>query len=196
MQSFITHLRTCILRGIFAIIPILLCVVALELLYHLIDRRIMAFLNQYVDIRQIPGLGLVILFLVLMMIGYTATNVFGRRILNIVDRLTARIPFVRQIYLLTRQISDVLGKKGGDVYKKTVLVNYPNANQWSIAFLVGKVRNQTTGQDWFKVYIPHAHPVIGFIYLVEEKSIIDPGWSVQDGFKMVITLGLVTPKLR
>ncbi len=194
MQNFFTHLRTNIFRGIFAIIPVLLCVIALELLYHLIDKRILAFLNQYIDTKHIPGLGLLILLFILFLIGYIVTNVMGRRILKMFDRITARIPFIREIYLLTRQISDVLGKKGGDVYKKTVLVNYPNANQWSIAFLAGKVKDQTSGKDWYKVYIPMAHPVIGFVYLAEEKSLIDPGWSVQDGFKMVISLGLIVPK--
>ncbi len=196
MQNFFLHIRTNIIRGMFAIIPLLLCFIVVKLLLHLIDHRVVVFLDQYFDVRQIPGLGIIILLFVLLFIGYVVTNVIGRRMLKIFDRITARIPFIRQIYLLARQISDILGKKGGDVYKKTVLVNYPNNKQYSIAFLAGKVMDKDSGQEWYKVYIPMAHPVIGFVYLAESKSVIDPGWSVQDGFKMVISLGLISPKFR
>ncbi len=194
IRSIWSHFKKYTLRGVLAFAPVILCVLVLLFLYHQIDKRIMSLLNQYIDTRHIPGLGILILLLLLLALGYVATNVIGRRLLKLVDKTTSRIPFIREIYRLTRQIGDILGKKGGDVYKKTVLVNYPNANQWSIAFLAGKVKDEISGKELFKLYIPMAHPVVGFVYLAEEKSIVDPGWSVQDGFKMVLTLGLVAPK--
>lgn len=195
MQNIFTHIRSNILRGLFAITPILLCVISVYLLQHFIDRRVMTFLNQYFDTRYIPGLGIVILLLMLLLIGYIVTNVIGRSLLKAIDDITSRIPVIKEIYILARQISDVLSKRDGNVYQKTVLVNYPNPDQWSIAFLAGKVKDNQTGKDVYKVYIPMAHPVIGFVYFAEEKSVVDPGWSVQDGFKMILTLGLVAPKL-
>ena len=196
MQNFLTHIRSNIIRGFIAIIPLLLCVIAIELLYHFIDKKIVTFINQFIDVSAIPGLGIIILLLILMMIGYLVTNVLGQRLFKMLDSLIMSIPFIREVYILARQISDILSKEGGDAYKKTVLINHPNVGQWSVGFLSGRVYDDNVGKDMFKVYVPMAHPAIGVVYVVEEKSIIDPGWSVQDGFKMVLTLGLVTPKFR
>jgi uncharacterized membrane protein len=73
-------------------------------------------------------------------------------------------------------------------------VNYPNANQWTIAFLTGRIKNEKTGDELLKIYVPMAHPVIGFVYLARESQVMDPGWSLQETFKMLVSVGIIAPK--
>ena len=193
MNKIFRHIRTCIIEGFFAAIPLILCVFAIGLLYHLIDKNIITFLDHYFDVHQIPGFGIFLLLLLLMFIGVVVSYTVGKQLLQLIEFILAHVPFINQIYALSKKVSDILGKDH-EVFKKTVLINYPNANQWTIALMVGKIKDLKTGENWFKVYVPMAHPLIGFVYLVKESQTLDPGWSAEEGFKMAVSLGLISPK--
>src|ERR1700679_3475957 len=98
MKNFFSHIRTYILRGLLAIIPLLLCFLAVKLLYVLIDKQVMTFLAHYFDIRQIPGLGILLLLVSLYVIGLIFSNVVGRQILSFIGNVTERIPIIKFIY--------------------------------------------------------------------------------------------------
>ena len=195
MNKFFQHIRMNVVRGLLAVIPLFLCTVAAILLYKLIDKRVMVFLDQYFDVHHIPGFGILLLLAFLFLIGLIVSNVVGRRLLQWIEYISARIPFVKQVYSVSKQIGDVLGStQGRDVFRKAVLVNYPNANQWTIALLTGRMKDKNTGEDWLKVYIPMTHPIIGFVYVVKEKQVLYPNWSVEEALKMVVSVGIIAPK--
>ena len=191
MQTFLQHIRTYIVRGILAIAPILLCTVAVAMLYKFINK----FLGQFFNVHQYPGLPVLILFLFLFVTGLIVSNVIGQQVLRLIERVSARIPLVNHIYGVSKEMSDVItSKPGGNVFEKAVLVNYPNANQWTVALVTGRVKDRNTGEDWLKVYIPMGHPFVGFVYVVKEQQTRDPGWSVEDALKTIISLGIITPE--
>src|ERR1700686_3800695 len=105
MKGFFDHIRSYILRGLLAIIPLLLCITAIRLLYILIDKQVMKFLAQYIDIRQIPGLGILLLLISLYIIGLIFSNVVGRQIFAFIGNVTERIPIIKFIYSIGKQIS-------------------------------------------------------------------------------------------
>ncbi len=184
----------CIIRGILAIIPLTFCAIAVALLYKLIDKRVIGFLDQFVGVRHIPGFGILLLLIFLFLIGLAVSSVFGRQTLGLIEYISTGIPGVKQIYSMSKQVSDALaGPQGKDIFKKAVLVNYPDADQWAVALVAGKTRDQNTGEDWLKVYVPMGHPLMGFMFLVQEKNVVDPGWSVEEALKMVVSFGLLTP---
>src|SRR6266850_8317266 len=96
-KNIIQHLRVFILRGLLAIIPLLLCALAVELLYNLIDKRILEFLSRYFEVRKIPGLGILLLLILLYVIGLAVSNFIGSRLLRIIESITQRIPFIKTI---------------------------------------------------------------------------------------------------
>src|SRR5271170_2656402 len=108
MKNFFIHIRMYMLRGLLAIIPLLLCITAIRLLYFLIDKQIMRFLAQYIDIRQIPGLGILLLLISLYFIGLIFSNVVGRQIFSFIGNITERIPIIKFVYSIGKQISDTL----------------------------------------------------------------------------------------
>jgi len=195
MKNIFRHIRLHIMRGFLAVIPMALCVIAVDLLYQLIDHRVMVFLQKFFDVRSIPGFGILLLLVFLFLIGVAASNVVGRQTLGLIEYVSTHIPVVKQVYGLSKQMGDVfLNAEDHSVFKKAVLVNLPNAGQRSVGFVTGQVKDQNTGEDWLKVYIPMAHPAIGFMFLVRETETADAGLSVEDAFKMVVSLGIITPK--
>ena len=79
MKHFIEHLRTFIFRGLLAVIPLLLCVFAVQLLYTLIDKRVLEFLSKFFEVRKIPGLGILLVLILLYFIGLVVSNIIGNQ---------------------------------------------------------------------------------------------------------------------
>ncbi len=196
MKNFFIHIRIYILRGLLAIIPLLLCITAIELLYRLIDKQVMRFLAQFIDIRQIPGLGILLLLITLYIIGLIFSNVLGRQIFKFMDNITERIPIIKFIYGVGKQISDTLSitDPQKQAFKKAVLIDSFSGKGWMIAFLIGTIKDQN-GEELFKVFVPTApHPLTGIIFIVKPSQTLDCGWTVEEALKMIVSVGIISPE--
>jgi uncharacterized membrane protein len=120
MNKFFSHIRTYIFRGFLAVIPMAFCAAAVMLLYHLIDKRILVFLDRFFDVRQIPGVGILLLLVLLYFVGLITSNVLGRQFLRGLEYLTTHIPLVKHIYGLSKQMGEALSKDE-NIFKKPVL---------------------------------------------------------------------------
>ncbi len=196
MKNFFIHLRIYIFRGFLAIIPIALCVFAVRLLYVLIDKRVMGFLNQYIAVRQVPGLGIFLLLASLYFIGVIVSNIAGRQILNLIEFITTRIPFIKMVYGVGKQLSDGLSLTEGEgkAFKKAVLVKLDNTNVWVPAFVNGSVMDRSSQQEMLLVFIPRVpNPATGYIVAVKPSQVIDPGWTREECLKVIMSAGIVAP---
>lgn len=196
MTKFLKHIEFCILRGAVASIPLFLCYLAITLLYNLVDRKAVAFLNRYVDVQMIPGLGLLLVLLILYLIGLIVGNIFGKSLLKGIEIITERIPVIKVIYGVGKQLSqslDVSNEKSG--FKKTVLVNLNQNNMLVPGFVTGVMIDESTGEEKTLVFLPTApSPTQGFVTAVSKGQIIDPGWTVEEGLKIVVSAGIIAPK--
>ena len=196
MKTFLIHVRMYILRGLLAIIPLLLCITAIRLLYLLIDKQVMKFLAQFIDISQIPGLGILLLLVTLYLIGMIFSNVLGRQIFRLIDNITERIPVIKFIYGIGKQISDTfaMADPQKQAFKKAVLVDSFNGNGWMVAFVIGNLKDQN-GNELLKVFVPTApHPLTGIIFIVKPSQVLDCGWTVEEALKMIVSVGIVSPE--
>jgi uncharacterized membrane protein len=195
MKKFFNHAGTYILRGFLAIIPLLLCITAVWLLYHFIDKQVMKFLSQFIDIRQIPGLGIVLLLVTLYFIGLIFSNVVGRQIFKFIGNITERIPIIKFIYGIGKQLSDTLSMTDPQkqAFKKAILVNTFNDNGWMLGFVTGSIKDQN-GAELLKVFVPSApHPLTGIIFIVKPSQTLECGWTVEEALKMVVSIGIISP---
>ena len=196
MKGFFSHTRTYILRGLLAIIPLLLCFVAIKLLYELIDKQVEKFLEHFIDIRQIPGLGILLLLMTLYFIGLVFSNVLGRQIFRFIDRITERIPIIKFIYGVGKQISDTFAMTDPNkqAFQKAVLINAFNGNGWMVGFVTGNLKDQN-GEELLKVFVPTApHPLTGIIFIVKPFQALDCGWTVEEALKMIVSVGIISPE--
>lgn len=148
-------------------------------------------------LRHIPGLGVLVVALVLLVTGMFVANIFGQWWMRQWDKLMNRIPVVRSIYTSVKQVSDTLFSGSGNAFSKAVLIRYPHGNSWSIAFLtgtaVGEVAQKLAG-EFVSVYIPTTpNPTSGYFLLLPRSDVIELDMSVDDALKYVISMGVVVP---
>ena len=197
MKNFINHARIYIFRGLIAMIPILLCTFALRLLYVLIDRRVMTFISRFIEIRHIPGLGVLLLLICLYLIGLIVSNILGRQIFKFIEGISQRIPLIKTIYGVGKQFSHSLSVVDGknQAFKKAVLVKINGMELMVPAFVMNSFINQVTNEEHYFVLVPASPtPTHGFLFVVKASQTIDPGWTVEECLKAVVSMGIVSPK--
>jgi uncharacterized membrane protein len=148
----------------------------------------------------IPGLGVVLSIAILLATGVIAANFLGQRLILFWEGLLGRIPFVKSIYSSVKQVSDTILSDQGTAFRKALLVEFPRAGCWTIAFLTGTpagaVADQLQG-EFISVYVPTTpNPTGGYFVLMPKESVRELDMSVDDALKYIISMGVVSPHRR
>src|SRR3989344_577489 len=176
MPNPFQHIRTYIFRGLLAVIPILLCLLAVQLLYILIYKKIIGFLSNYWQVRKVPGMGILLL--------------------RLLEGISQRIPFIKTIYAVGKQLSQGLavGEKGKQAFQKALLVRLNPDGLWVPAFVMSSIKSRTTGEDLLFVLIPTSPtPASGFVFVVRPSQTFDPGGTAEECLKAGVSVGIITP---
>ena len=148
-------------------------------------------------LRAIHGLGVILVLLVLLFTGALVSNVAGRWLVRQWDRLFTNIPIVKSIYTSVKKVSNTLFSSDGNAFRKAMLVQYPRAGVWTIAFQTGVPGGEVAqhlGADYVSVYVPTTpNPTSGFFLLVPRAEVIELDMSVDEALTYVITMGAVQP---
>lgn len=151
-------------------------------------------------LRHVPGLGVVLVAVVILATGLFVANMFGQWWLRQWDRLMTRIPVVRSIYSSVKQVSDTLFSGSGQAFSKALLIQYPRQGAWTIAFLTGRPGGEVArllDGDFVSVYVPTTpNPTSGFFLMVPRADVVELKMSVDEALKYVISMGVVVPPLR
>ncbi len=150
---------------------------------------------------HVPGLDFVITLLVIFITGIIAANFVGSWLFKMWDAFVGRIPLVRTVYASVQQVLQTLFKPGGQSFRKVLLVEYPRAGLWSLAFQTGdatpEVSNSLKGEDMVSLFIPTTpNPTSGFLMMASKKDVVELDMSVDQALKFVISLGVVQPTVR
>jgi uncharacterized membrane protein len=143
----------------------------------------------------IPGLGLLTVLVVGLVVGLLARNFVGRQLVAFIDNVAHRIPLVGTTYGLIKQVLEAVFSTGGGSFQRAVLVQYPAAGSWAIAFVtaespVGRVAD-AVGPDVISVYVPTTpNPTSGFYLLVERSATRALDMPVEQAFKLILTMGI------
>lgn len=148
-------------------------------------------------LRHVPGLGVLVLIVVLLLTGMFAANIVGQWWLRQGNRVLSKIPIVKSIYNSVKQVSDTLFSSNGNAFREAVLVQYPRAGSWTIAFVTGKPGGEVArhlGQEHVSVYVPTTpNPTSGFFLMVPRSDVQRLAMSVDEALKYVISMGVVAP---
>lgn len=146
---------------------------------------------------HIPGLGVVLAIILVLATGMIVANLLGRRIVAAWESLLSRIPVVRSLYAGIKQIMEAVLATDAKSFRKVLLIEYPRKGVWSLAFMtsdsLGEVQAKTTS-DVISVFIPTTpNPTSGFVLMVPNSDVIHLDMSVEEGLKMIISMGVVVP---
>ncbi len=187
-------LKGAFLRGLGLSIPVLVTVWVFQVLFQTLDGFISPLIVRYFGI-QIPGLGFLTVVVILLLIGLLARNWVGSFLFSQFDKLILSIPFARTIYSATKDLIQAFNS-GGKSFRRVLLVEYPRPGLYTVAFQTNEiavVRNDS-GERMISVYIPNPpNPTSGLMILVPEKDAHPLAISIEEGLKLVLSGGIVSP---
>lgn len=199
---FFRRLRNYFLAGIIVTAPIGITAWVAWLVVDIADNRITPLIPAKYNPETylpfgIPGLGLVILFVLLTLVGFLSVNILGRTIVRFGERVVGRMPVVRSIYSALKQIFETVLTQSSTSFREVVLVEYPRRGIWAIGLVTGVTKGQVqniTEDDVVNIFLPTTpNPTSGFLLFVPRRDLITLDMTVEEGLKMVVSGGLVTP---
>lgn len=194
-------MRKYIVTGLLIWVPLVITLWVLNLIVSTMDQSLQWLPQQWQPQalfgRAVPGLGVVLTLVVLLVTGLLARNIIGERLVGVWESLLGRIPIVRSIYSSVKQVSDTILSPNGQAFRKALLVQYPRAGAWTIAFQTGspveEVRRRIPG-DMVSVYVPTTpNPTSGFFLMLPRSDVIELDMSVDEALKYVVSMGSVGP---
>ena len=198
-----------LLAGLLVWLPLAITIWVLHWLVGLLDSVFLGMMygldsvisvggvNPVAGLRDVPGLGVGLILLLLLLTGALVSNVAGRWLVRQWDRLFTQIPIVKSIYTSVKKVSDTLFSSNGNAFRKAVMLQYPRAGSWTIGFQTGSPSGEVAQHldgEWMSVYVPTTpNPTSGFFLLVPCADVIELSMSVDEALTYVISMGAVAP---
>ena len=145
----------------------------------------------------VPGLGLIVAVIFLTLVGALTAGLVGRWLIRLFDRLMQRMPVVRNIHSALKQILETVLAQQSKAFRQVVLIEYPRRGMWALGFITGDTVGEVqhlTEDDVVNVFLPTTpNPTSGFLLFVPRSEVFVLSMTVEEGIKMVVSGGLVTP---
>ena len=195
------RIRRYFVAGLLVWLPLVATILLLAFVIRLVDRSLLllppALRPENLLGFTIPGLGVILTLLILLVTGVIVANFFGRRLIALWESLLARIPLVSTVYGAIKQITNSLFSDASQSFREVVLVEYPRKGLWMLAFVTGdtpKQFQQTIGHDLINIYVPTTpNPTSGFYIMVPPSDVKRLEVPVEAGLKMILSAGVVNP---
>lgn len=206
--GFWQRIRAYFLAGVLITSPIVITLALALWLINFVDSHIVPLIpeqwNPDTYLRElfgfkisIPGIGVVVLFVVITLIGWITASYLGRIFVRIGENIVARMPVVSGIYGAVKQIMETIFRNQSQAFRRAVLVEYPRRGLWTVAFVTGKAEGEVRSlidEDLINIYVPTTpNPTSGFLLFVPKSDVVYLDMTVEEAFKLVISGGLVTP---
>ncbi|AXA94871.1 DUF502 domain-containing protein [Massilia sp. YMA4] len=195
-------MRKYFLTGLLILVPLAITLWVLNIIVGTLDQSLLVLPEHWRPKLtllgfNVPGLGAVLTIVIVFCVGLLANNLIGNYILRLWEKLLHRIPVVSSLYGSVKQVSDTLFSSSGNAFRKAVLIPYPHANSYTIAFLTGTpggdVKNHLVG-DYVSVYVPTTpNPTSGFFLMMARSQVVELDMTVDAALKYIVSMGVVAP---
>lgn len=194
-------MRKYFLTGLLILVPLAITAWVLNLVISTLDQSLLFVPERWqphnVLGADIPGIGAILTIAIVFLTGLLTNNLVGNYIVRLGERLLRRIPVVSSLYGSVKQVSDTLFSSSGNAFRQAVLIPYPHADSYTIAFLTGvpggDVKNHLVG-DYVSVYVPTTpNPTSGFFLMMERSKVVELDMTVDAALKYIVSMGVVAP---
>ena len=201
-RRLVARLRAYFLAGILITAPISITIYLAALFINFVDRRVTPLIpadynpETYLPF-SVPGLGLVLVVVVLTLIGALTAGFVGRFFVRVSEHILARMPVIRNVYSAVKQIFETVLAQQSKAFREAVLVEFPRRGIWAIGFITGVTQGEVqnlTEEAVINVFVPTTpNPTSGFLVFVPKKDVVPLSMTVEEAIKMVVSGGIVTP---
>lgn len=194
-------LRKWLLTGLLVIVPGAITAWVLNAIVGALDQTLLILPGTWHPDKllgfHIPGFGVVLTLLILLLVGAIASNFAGRKLVQWGDAVVHRIPVVRSIYSSVKQVSDTLFSESGNAFRKAVLVQWPREGVWTLAFVTGTPSGEVAAylrEGFVSVYVPTTpNPTGGYFVMLRRSDCVELEMSVDAALKYIVSMGVVAP---
>jgi uncharacterized membrane protein len=196
------RLRNYLFTGILVTAPIAITAWLIWGIINIVDGAVKslipvaAFPELYLPFK-IPGFGVLLTLVVLSLIGWFAAGVLGRVLVRFGENIVARMPIVRSVYGALKQIFETVLAQQSNAFRQVVLVEYPRRGIFALGFVTGVTEGEVqnlTDDEMVNIFLPTTpNPTSGFLLFVPRRDLVVLDMTVEEGIKMVISGGIVTP---
>ena len=197
-------MRKYFITGLLILVPLAITAWVLNLVIGTLDQSLLIVPERWQPRSlfgfDIPGVGAILTVAIVFITGLLTNNLVGNYLVRQWERLLNRIPVVSSLYGSVKQVSDTLFSSSGNAFRKAVLIPYPHADSYTIAFLTGTpggdVKNHLQG-DFVSVYVPTTpNPTSGFFLMMERSRVVELDMTVDAALKYIVSMGVVAPPMR
>jgi len=209
-RRFTHFLKVNLLAGLVVLAPLVITLWLFKTIVVTVDRQLMGFIPQRYQLNsllesffgvsigvELHGLGLLAGLLFLILAGLLVRNFFGKTLLSWGESVLGTIPGVRSVYHAIKQITQTVASSKSKSFRKVVMLEYPRKGIWSLGFVSGATKGQVQSErdeKLINVFLPTTpNPTSGFLLFVPEKDLTELDMTVDQGLKMIISAGIVTP---
>ena len=190
--------RNYILTGLFSIFPLAVTYTIINWLFIFFSKPGKKIINYFFGANSSPVIenmvGFILTFIFIYFIGVIVSNVLGKKIYSIFEKILAKIPLVSYIYNTIKQITDTLSISQKQAFKKVVYIEYPKNDIWTIALVTGESKD-SSNTEYYQIFVPTTpNPTSGFMLYVKKKDTIKTNMSIDEGLKIIISGGMLAPE--
>lgn len=183
------------ITGLLIIIPL---VVTLFIFFEALDQIDKLIPYSMVGIPRIPGLGIIMVLIIILLTGFATRYYFGQQFIAIGDKLVAQIPIISRVYEAIKQIMQTFFSDDSEIFKKVVLIEYPRKGIYSIGFFTQDTKGivqDSINEDVVSVFLPTTpNPTSGYLLFVPKSQVTILNLKVEEAMKLIVSGGAIIPK--
>jgi uncharacterized membrane protein len=197
-RSMFSRLRGYFLAGIVVTAPIGITLYLTYVFLTFVDRNVTRlFPAHYYPETTIPGIGVLVAVAAFVLIGWFATNFLGRLLIRVSEYIVHRMPVIRTLYGAIKQVFETIMASKSQAFREVVMLEYPRKGVWSIGFVTGFSKGEVqaaTKSETINVFVPTTpNPTSGYLLFVPKKELKYLNMTVEEGVKLVVSAGIITP---
>jgi len=198
--------RNIFITGLLVTLPIAFTIFILNFLFKTLDNWLSPSITKLLILAgapiledfRVPGLGVAATVFIIFLVGVLTKNIFGAKLMQLGEMIVEKIPIVRNIYTGAKQVVTTIAHTDTNAFSRVVLVEFPRKGIHAMGFVTSETKGEVQALiegDVVSVFVPTTpNPTSGFLVFLPQNDIIVLTMSVEDGIKLIISCGIVTPK--
>ncbi len=192
-QTLKNRIKNYFFSGLVVTVPIIITIVVLRAIFNFFDRLFLPLVEHYFHVR-IPGLGIVLGVVFILIVGILTRNYFGTKLVQLGEWVVSKIPIAKTVYSGVQQMLMTFSGQQKSSFKDVVLLEYPRKGVYSLGFLNGIIKQEGSPAPLLSILVMTSiNPTSGYLVLVPPEEARFTTLKVEDAMKMIVSAGIVVP---